>query len=213
MGERGQRPDETGRVVPPQASHASLPAVRRLLIYFLLPLPCCSGKEAATFLIAQGSAATLSPRHGPCDFESARPAGVVSFDETSRQYRARSVGRVRIGCEQSDVVIDVRPVDHIEIDGPGLGRVGDNQSFVVRAFDKEGNPLLVSDDDPVTWRFEGALQGRAGPGCGDLMTACTARNKGYAVTIAAGQGLVHASFHGHDATHPVRVVPPETDGR
>ncbi len=110
-------------------------------------------------------------------------------------------------------MIDVRPVDHIEIDGPGLSRVGDSLSFVARAFDKEGNPLLVSDDDPVTWRFEGALQGRAGPECGDLMPVCTARNKGYAVTVAAGQGVVHASFHGHDATHPVRVVPPGTDGR
>lgn len=155
----------------------------------------------------------MSLWQGACDTTSAKPTGVVVFRDGTREYNATAAGKAHITCEQGNIVLDVRPIHRIEIEGPGTTRIGDKLSFVLRAFDKDGNPLVFGEGDPISWEFTGSVRPRAYPACGDLTATCSARNSGYAAAWAPGHGQVKAVFHGREAVHQVDVAMPDTTSR
>jgi hypothetical protein len=130
----------------------------------------------------------------------------VAFKE-DRFYVARKPGSVTLSCEKGKLVLDVRPVDRLVIEGPD--EVGARDAgYRVVALDKKGQRLTIGKYAPVSWEVPDGLE--RGAGChGDIMPSCDGADA-LRVRAAGGVGAsveIAVRFGDRRATRTVRVNP------
>lgn len=160
----------------------------------------CHLSSSATYLVAVGARDKLPTWQGGCNTSTARPSGHIEFDTNSR-YTAKAPGSVTITCAKGNLVLDVREVATLVIDGPDeLSVDGGFGSFQVRAMDRSGQELNVGHYADVEWTTTPNVD-RGVDGCsGDILPVCLGSGSVRLRGVAGSRGEVTVTFAGKTQT-------------